>query len=87
MPNSKRSHEENRKIVCFLCLQKTVEGKAIKPDYKSRISSEIYPDFYKDENILPSGMCSSCRRIMNSQDSPKPRKYPGILVPLMAQIQ
>ena len=77
MPNYKRSHEECRPIVCFLCLNRTLDGKVIKEAYKIRIHNEIYPDFQRDENFLPSGLCSSCCRIMYSQDSKNPRKYPG----------
>ena len=78
MPNSKRNHEESRRFVCFLCLNKNLEGKLIKEEYKKQISSTLYPDFYKDESFLPSGLCSPCCRIINSQKTSKPRKYPGI---------
>ena len=79
MPNCKRDHEESRKFVCFLCLRKNLEGKLIRDDYKFQICAEIYPDFYSDEKYLPAGLCSGCNRIMRSQHSTKPRKYPGIL--------
>ena len=80
MPDPRKNHEYRRANVCFLCLEKNSDGILIREDYKTFIAKEIYPDFFKDEKFLPKGLCSGCRRIMNSQNSTSPRKCPGKIV-------
>ena len=82
MPTRKKTHEEYRSFVCFLCLRKNLDGRKLNEACRQIIIGRIYPNFLADESFLPNGICSGCRRIMSSQNDPDPtkrRRLPGEL--------
>ena len=63
--NRPRTHEENRRIVCALCLQK--KGASVRPlkeDQEEKIK-ELDTSFSVKKNHLPAGICDLCRRALS----------------------
>ena len=59
MPNFARNHQESRKAVCIICLQKS-DG-ILSPTVKQRIVSIFSTDISFDDPKVPSGICTTCR--------------------------
>ena len=58
MPNP-RTHEENGKIVCDLCLMK--KGvRTLSKVTESRIQ-DLDPNFSLKKQFMPAGICNGCR--------------------------
>ena len=77
MPNTQKSHEECKSYVCLLCLRKNTEGNVITEDLKNLFHENVYRNHRADEKYLPNGICSGCKRILQSLKTEKPQKIPG----------
>ncbi len=65
MPNQKHSHEENRALLCVLCLGKT-QVRALNVSPQKMLQQQALPSFHEDEFVLPSSICDGCRRRFSS---------------------
>ena len=87
MPTTRKTHQECKPYVCFLCLRKNVDGRVLTENFKKLIFENVYRNFRGDENYLPSGVCSGCERILRSLPTENPRKIPGkIIFELLSKI-
>ena len=63
----KRSHEENRKLICLVCFEKKKHLNNIKEGSKliANIRQFLIPNFDLRNESLPSSVCSQCRKILS----------------------
>ena len=75
MPNSARSYEDNRKIVCFLCFQKCdrqVTTFIIKKNQTIVDTPISFPDFR-----VPKEICENCRVKLSKKDTTQADSLPS----------
>jgi len=78
MPNIARNHEESRKAVCLLCMQKSTTGLTLT--VIDRIKKLVSPDLNFEDPRVPAGICSTCRKCLqeNSSESVSKRQLPDL---------
>ena len=65
MPNSARNHDENRKVVCLVCLKKANENLTMFLEEKIQI---VYGQEIKfDDTRVPQGICETCRTTLKKR--------------------
>lgn len=55
-----KSHEENRKCVCILCMQKTKTMRALNVKTKDALKKYFIPEFDEQNEKFPTVLCTSC---------------------------
>ena len=66
MPNHARSHDENRKVVCIMCLRKG--NRELTPFLVSKIQNNYKEQFNFDDPRIPQGLCDPCRLALGKCD-------------------
>ena len=69
--DSRKEHLEYQKKHCLLCFKKC--DKAIQPKSKELIIRFVYPELERNEEFLPKNLCETCKVIVSSLQTPKPR--------------
>ena len=69
-PKFAADHEENRKKVCVCCLDKSNQSYP-NERHIDLIVTYRYANYRDDAEYLPTGLCQSCKTILNSM-VPKP---------------
>ena len=66
MPNP-RTHDDNRKLVCALCLMK--KGvRTLSKVTESRIQ-DLDPNFSLKKQYMPAGICNGCRLALSVREN------------------
>lgn len=63
MPNAAKSHDENRRKLCLLCLGKSKDMRAINSKHSEIINLHIM-QYDVEDNRLPNALCSTCRTVV-----------------------
>ena len=64
----KKDHEDNLRLVCFFCKQRTSNRcRELTESQKKLIETTVFEDFRKYEAILMKGVCDTCCRSANDQ--------------------
>ncbi len=74
MPTTACLHDENKKLACFLCLNRG--SRALSHREKSCLRDNVYKDFFTNGAFLPGSLCSGCRAQLSSLAGDKPRPLP-----------
>jgi hypothetical protein len=75
MPNEKRNHDANRRILCLLCMRKG--DRPINSAQATLVQQHVMPDYDScRRTILPGSLCASCRIKLQSQASATPQALP-----------
>jgi hypothetical protein len=62
MPNTSKTHNENRSKVCLLCFQKgSTMRSAESPENLTRIQEYFFENYDPSDLKLPNGICSCCK--------------------------
>ena len=66
---TKKSHNDLRGTVCICCLVKlkTKWPKKVDDTLSSLIVSNVYPEFVRDKEFLPTSICAKCIDLVKSQ--------------------
>ena len=59
---SKKTHEDNLKVVCFFCHHKA-RNRSLSKSVKDYIQQKVMPEFSANENCLLKGICENCNKI------------------------
>ena len=84
MPNSARSHEDNRKVVCFLCFQKC--DRQVTTFIIENVEAILDKPIDFSDSRVPKGICENCKVKLRKKDtgqtviSPPVFNYKSILV-------
>ena len=76
MPNSRQSHDQNLDIVYLVCLQKADRGISLLQ--KNVFAKHVFSDFEAHKDLLPRGICTTCRHRLASMEGPNPRQIPTL---------
>ena len=63
MPNSAKSHDQNRQTLCLLCLGKSKDMRPINSKHREIINEHIV-QYDVEDNRLPNALCSTCRVVV-----------------------
>jgi hypothetical protein len=66
MPNKSKNHEDCRKTVCFLCMQKS--DRELTQFMIERVHKIVKSDLDFDNDKTPRGVCASCRVLLQKRD-------------------
>ena len=65
MPYEKRSHEDNRKVVCLLCMQKAKSMRGISSVIHDTIKEHVLEEYDANDPRLPSVVCQTCFTVLH----------------------
>ena len=64
MPNHSRAHDENRKILCILCMKKDKDHRILCSQMAEMIKNYLIDGLNPDDKRLPHVICTTCRNIL-----------------------
>lgn len=65
MPNSKRDHSENRRVVCLLCMTKGKTMRKITRPLHEVIEENVLEGYDPNDERLPTAVCSTCFTVLH----------------------
>ena len=69
----KKTHTDCRKLVCLLCFKKGKELRPINDLQRTKIETSVdLKGLGLEDERLPTVLCTSCRLILNDDDSSRP---------------
>ena len=74
MPNFRKTHDKNLQNLCILCLRRS--DQLVSPSQRNFIKENVLLDISDRAHVLPSGICSGCRKRVDSQTTLNPRELP-----------
>ena len=72
-----KTHEECRKWSCFFCPKKA--HNLLSQNHKAFIKANIFPAFDAHQEFLPGGICSTCKRKVEKNETFPHRDYYKII--------
>ena len=69
MPKEKKTHDDFRKAVCFLCLMKRKDPRNITPNDWEKLNTFFVSGLDPNDERLPSVLCIACRTIVRNTTS------------------
>ena len=87
MPNTSKTHDENRSKVCLLCFQRDKNIRSAEsPENLRRIHEYFFENYDPSDLKLPIGICSCCnRKLLNLENKKlgkdKDKPLPEVILP------
>ena len=76
MPYTARSHDENRALVCKVCVKYKKCVRRINEGIDALIAKHYQSGLdHTQDDSLPTGICSSCRQALSAMESGRPSKH------------
>ena len=67
MPYRIKTHEENRDLVCAICLEKSgSSARRLSDTNKEILTKNVFVKFFRYEDSFPSSLCGKCRPALMS---------------------
>ena len=76
MPYTARTHDENRALVCKVCVKDKKCVRSINQEIEALITKHYKSGLdHTQDDSLPTGICSSCRQALSAMESGRPSKH------------
>ena len=66
MPKCARTHSESRRAICCACGRKVTDSREVNQCLEPLVKEFIYPGYSLDNEAYPTGICTSCRKTLDS---------------------
>ena len=76
----RRSHEENRKLVCAACGDKCLKEFGVTETIEECIKEKVYDRYDRNNSTHPNGICGTCRKnlFLGKKKAPVPARILGL---------